>query len=95
MNDAYAQHFRVEGRVQGVGYRAFTQRHARTLKLQGKVYNCPDGAVEGIIYGNKAQMHLFAKALLEGPPHSHVEKVQFLPSSKPSNMDFLVVMYPL
>ena len=95
MNEAYAQHFRVEGRVQGVGYRAFTQRHARNLHLQGIVYNCPDGSVEGTVYGKQPQMQLFENALHTGPPHSHVMTVQFRPSSRPSNMDFIIVMYPL
>jgi acylphosphatase len=36
----------VDGRVQGVGYRAFTEREARLLDLSGYVRNLPDGRVQ-------------------------------------------------
>ena len=36
----------VSGRVQGVGYRAFTVRNAVQRELVGGVKNCEDGRVE-------------------------------------------------
>lgn len=39
-------HAIVSGRVQGVGFRAATHRHASELDLTGWVRNQPDGTVE-------------------------------------------------
>ncbi|MGH9362623.1 MAG: acylphosphatase, partial [Thermoanaerobaculia bacterium] len=39
-------HLFIGGRVQGVGFRAYTEGEARRLKLEGFVKNLPDGRVE-------------------------------------------------
>ena len=39
-------HAVVHGHVQGVGFRATVQAHARSMRLNGKVRNCLDGTVE-------------------------------------------------
>lgn len=41
-----ARHYIVTGRVQGVGFRWFTQNRARSLGLCGWVRNMPNGTVE-------------------------------------------------
>lgn len=38
--------YRVEGKVQGVYFRASTQREAQAQGLTGWVCNCEDGAVD-------------------------------------------------
>jgi len=44
-------HVYIKGRVQGVFFRAETQRTARKLKLTGWVRNMPDGRVEALFEG--------------------------------------------
>jgi acylphosphatase len=44
-------HLIVRGEVQGVGYRAIVQEHARALKLLGTVCNLSDGSVEIFVHG--------------------------------------------
>ena len=41
----------ISGRVQGVFFRAETQRTARNLKLTGWVRNMEDGRVEALLEG--------------------------------------------
>ncbi len=62
-----AQSFRVEGRVQGVSYRAAAQRKASELGLVGWVRNTADGAVEGIACGDPDLLTDFMDWLWRGP----------------------------
>ena len=45
------RHVSVRGRVQGVGYRAFVEHHARQRGLEGWVRNRSDGSVEAVVAG--------------------------------------------
>ena len=47
-----ARRFVVSGRVQGVGFRWFTQDTARREGAMGWVRNLPDGRVEAIVEGD-------------------------------------------
>ncbi len=58
---------RVEGHVQGVGYRVFAQRKAVQLGISGYAANRPDGQVEIIAQGDKASVIAFVDLLREGP----------------------------
>lgn len=66
---------RVEGRVQGVGFRFFTQDVANRLGVSGWVRNTPDGAVEAQAQGNDEVLDAFVEALLNGPPLSRVSRL--------------------
>lgn len=48
-------HIRVEGMVQGVGYRAFTVDTAKAMGLNGWVRNLHDGSVEALFEGRKSR----------------------------------------
>jgi acylphosphatase len=41
----------IRGRVQGVGFRAWTEYTALQRGLQGWVRNCRDGSVEAMVVG--------------------------------------------
>mgnify|MGYP001085032248 FL=1 len=47
---------RIEGRVQGVYYRAWTDQTARRLDLDGWVRNRRDGSVEAVFSGLAPQV---------------------------------------
>ncbi len=66
----------VRGRVQGVGYRFFTQRTALELGIKGYVRNLPDGTVEVVAEGSPGAMEKFIQELREGPPLAIVEDME-------------------
>jgi acylphosphatase len=71
-----AKRYLVSGRVQGVGYRYFTQDAAEKLEMTGYVRNCEDGRVEILAMGAPWQ-HAKLRALLErGPMFSSVSEVR-------------------
>jgi len=70
-----AVHLLIHGRVQGVGFRYYTQEIASELGLAGWVRNMPDGAVEAYAEGSRQALEAFIKHLHKGPPLSHVETI--------------------
>ncbi len=66
----------VAGRVQGVGYRAFSVRVASERGLSGTVRNLDDGRVELEVEGPKDRIEALIVALKQGPPASHVMAVE-------------------
>ena len=73
----------VEGRVQGVGYRDYAQRHAERLGLAGYVMNLDDGRVRARVEGPRDVIETFVRALETGPPLSQVRavSVHWVPST--------------
>lgn len=67
--------FVVKGKVQGVGYRAFTQRVARQLGLVGFVQNEVDGSVTGVAEGPVDDLNTLFARLEVGPPSARVQSV--------------------
>jgi len=65
--------FRVAGRVQGVGFRAYTVRAASLKGLSGWVRNTWDGRVEGEAEGPPDALSAFVVDLRQGPGTSFVE----------------------
>ena len=73
----------VTGLVQGVCFRAETQRQASRLGIRGWVRNRSDGAVEGIFEGCRAAVEDLVAWCGRGPPHARVANVdvQWEPST--------------
>lgn len=67
--------FKVSGRVQGVFFRAGTQREAQRLGLSGWVRNTEDGGVELVACGAADALAELEQWLQHGPPHAQVAQV--------------------
>ncbi len=81
--------FRVEGRVQGVGFRWWTLRRGRAAGLRGWVRNLPDGAVEVEVEGSSATVADFRRDLERGPIAARVDVVHELePGTDALPVDF-------
>jgi acylphosphatase len=66
----------VSGRVQGVGFRAFTRRKARAANVSGWARNCADGRVELLLCGDDHAVEQVIAAIHRGPPHANVTAVE-------------------
>ena len=66
----------VYGRVQGVGFRFYTQKKARELAITGYVRNRADGSVYIEATGEAENMNLFIRWCEEGPTWAHVSKIE-------------------
>jgi len=67
---------RVEGIVQGVGFRYSAARTARTLGLNGYVRNLPDGSVEVVAEGAEAPLRRLEAWLQKGPAGAYVRHLE-------------------
>jgi len=74
--DRVRVHLRIEGRVQGVFFRASAQEEANRLGLKGWVRNCPDGSVEVVAEGARKKLAAMVDWCHHGPPGAHVHHVQ-------------------
>lgn len=68
-------HMHVLGRVQGVYFRASTQREAKRLGLAGWVKNRPDGGVEILAEGEEEGLKELIAWAQRGPSAARVERV--------------------
>lgn len=65
----------VSGRVQGVFFRATTQRKALELNISGWARNLPDGRVEVLACGDEDKVRELQDWLWLGPQHANVTDV--------------------
>lgn len=73
-----ARKFRIQGEVQGVGYRFFAQRAAAKHQVSGYVKNCPDGTVEALAEGPAESIEAFKHDLATGPQWAVVDQLEEL-----------------
>ena len=62
----------IRGKVQGVGYRAWTQTTATRLGVRGWVMNRPDGSVLACFGGTQQDGHALIEQCRQGPPGAAV-----------------------
>ena len=65
----------IRGRVQRVGYRAWTEYTALELGLEGWVRNRRDGTVEALFAGPANDVAAMLEACRLGPPGAQVEAI--------------------
>jgi len=71
-----ARRIRVEGRVQGVFFRAWTVKQASELGLDGWVRNRQDGSVEVLAAGPPDRVERLIACCHQGPPAARVDQVR-------------------
>jgi acylphosphatase len=85
---ADAVRLRIEGRVQGVGYRDWLTRRARAHGLRGWVRNRLDGSVEALLIGDKDAVEDVIAACAHGPRMAAVTAVQRSAENDDGSTDF-------
>lgn len=85
-----AVHLLIEGRVQGVGFRAWVKSQARRRGLTGYVRNRWDGSVEAVLCGEDAVVDDVTIACDHGPRLAAVHKVTREPATPESWSGFSV-----
>ncbi|HTS76737.1 MAG TPA: acylphosphatase [Bryobacteraceae bacterium] len=78
MKDLIARRYLISGRVQAVGFRYFTEHHAREKNIAGWVRNLADGRVEVHAEGPPERLKEFEQDLREGPRWAEVRGFEVL-----------------
>jgi acylphosphatase len=68
----------AQGRVQGVAFRATTEREARAHGLAGFVRNLPDGSVEAVFEGAARDVEALVSFCRGGPRFARVTELRVL-----------------
>lgn len=66
---------KIQGNVQGVGFRQYTQKQADKLGLVGWVHNKSDNTVECIAQGGEKELETFVEHLRKGPYFADVDNI--------------------
>ena len=82
---------RIEGAVQGVGYRFWTERVADHLGLTGWVRNRRDGSVEALFCGPADHVADMLQRVQQGPPSARVTAVKILAEGDTTPATFTVL----
>ncbi|RFC65495.1 acylphosphatase [Fulvimarina endophytica] len=81
----------VHGRVQGVGFRAWTRQAAEMRRLTGWCRNRSSGAVEVLAAGASEDLRRFLADLEEGPSLAAVDRVERIDIGEDGGEDFAVL----
>lgn len=91
-HEIYEMHVVIKGKVQGVGFRALTRRHAMILGIKGTVRNLEDGTVEIYAQGSKQQLEKLIQILKEETTPGQIQEasIDYFPIESP-HMDFRIL----
>jgi acylphosphatase len=78
----------IEGRVQGVWYRGWTEDQATEFGLRGWVRNRRDGSVEAVFAGPEEAVRLMIERCREGPHAARVTGIEQRPETEPVGPGF-------
>lgn len=73
--DGIMRHVVIRGRVQGVGFRAWTEAAASARALEGWVRNRRDGTVEAVFAGGAGAVAAMLDDCRRGPRGARVDEV--------------------
>ena len=85
------KHYIIKGKVQGVGFRYYTQQKAISLNIKGWVQNLKNGDVECLAIANSNELDLFEKELYKGPTFSNVISIQSTIQKESHFTDFSIL----
>lgn len=80
---------RIEGQVQGCGFRDFAMREANGRKLRGWVRNRSDGSVEAVAHGPTKVVEEFIAVCMKGPHGAQVTAIDLQPTDPPQSIGFV------
>ena len=83
----------VTGRVQGVFFRAETQRQALSLNIRGWVRNLPGGSVEALCEGTKEDVDRMIAWCRRGPRLASVDTVDINYEPYKGDFDGFIISY--
>jgi acylphosphatase len=88
-DDITTMNIRIEGDVQGCGFRDFAVREANARKLKGWVRNRSDGSVEAVASGPTKVVEEFIATCMQGPRGSRVTALNLQPVDPPESLGFI------
>jgi acylphosphatase len=88
--DVTTLRIRIEGIVQGVGFRAFMQKEANARRLIGWVRNRADGSLEALASGPTKQIESLIQCCMKGPKGARVANIDLFVADAPGEPGFTV-----
>lgn len=83
-----SRQIRVQGRVQGVGFRYALRDEAERLGITGWVRNRSDGSVQALLQGEPAAIEKLIAWARRGPPGARVAALEEEPVAQGSERDY-------
>jgi len=87
-DEIITMNIRIEGEVQGVGFRDFAIREANARRLKGWVRNRSDGSLEALAHGPRTVVESFITACITGPRGARVTAFNLEKAEPPDSLGF-------